>query len=63
MLIVKAADFLCSELNIGMNTHGSMNDEEWKFLKLSSPKKRDKVSERIEEEYPYYKDFVMGAGT
>ncbi|MEN6317997.1 MAG: HDOD domain-containing protein [Syntrophaceae bacterium] len=64
LMIVRAADFLCSELNIGMSTHGnSLNGEEWKFLKLSSPKKRNKVSERIEEEYPYYKDFVMGVAT
>jgi len=64
LLIVKAADFLCSELDIGMSSHGNnLTDEEWKYLKLSSPKKRERVIKRIEEEYPYYKDFVMGGGT
>jgi HD-like signal output (HDOD) protein len=65
MFIVKASDHLCSTLSIGMSVAygNSLNDEEWKFLKLSGSKKLDKVSKRIEEEYPQYKDFVMGVGT
>lgn len=62
ILIVKAADALCSELGIGLDHRNDITDEEWKFLKLSSRKKRDKVRDKIEAEYPLYRDFVLGIG-
>ncbi len=62
-LIVKAADVLCAELQIGMGTGNSLTEEEWTFLRLSSPKKRSRISSKIEEEYPHYKEFMMGHGS
>ena len=60
VLIVKAADALCSELGIGLAHGETLTEDEWKFLKLSRHKKRDGISKKIEEEYPHYKDFMMG---
>ena len=59
-LIVKAADALCSSLQIGLSHSGDITAEEWQFLKLSSEKKRDALSARITEEYKSYRNFVMG---
>ncbi len=60
VLIVKCADVLCSELGIGIADGVTLTSEEWKYLKLSAPRKRDSISKKIEDEYPKYKDFVMG---
>jgi HD-like signal output (HDOD) protein len=62
MFIVKAADVLCSELQIGMINTTSFTEDEWNFLKLANPKKRESISEKIEDEYPHYKDFILGQG-
>ena len=59
-LIVKAADILCSELQTDLIDNVSLTEDEWKFIKLASPKKRDSVIMKINEEYPHYKDFVLG---
>lgn len=60
VLIVKCADVMCSELGIGIADGVSLTPEEWKYLKLSAPRKRESISKKIEDEYPKYKDFVMG---
>lgn len=62
ILIVKAADILCSELQTDLIHNTNLTEDEWKFIKLASPKKRDSVIKKIEEEYPHYKDFVLGQG-
>lgn len=62
-LIVKAADILCSELQTDLIHNVSLTEDEWKFIKLASPKKRDSVITKIKEEYPHYKDFVLGQGS
>lgn len=60
ILIVKAADALCSSLDIGLTASGDLADEEWQFLKLTSAKKQDALRTRIKEEYQTYRSFVMG---
>lgn len=60
ILLVKCADVMCSELGMGFADGETLTPEEWKFLKLSVPKKRELICKRIEEEYPQYKEFVMG---
>jgi HD-like signal output (HDOD) protein len=59
-LIVKAADVLCSSLDIGLTYGGDMTTQEWQFLKLSSSKKQEALRARILEEYQTYRGFVMG---
>lgn len=61
-LAVKAADALCSSLGIGISCTVSLSDEEWKALKLSSPRKRSGICTRIGEEFPSHRDFIMGRG-
>jgi len=62
-LVVKAADALCSSMDIGMTHSGDLSDQEWQFLKLTTAKKRDALRTRIMEEYKSYRDFVMGPGS
>jgi putative nucleotidyltransferase with HDIG domain len=62
-LIVKAADALCSSMDIGLTHSGELSDREWQFLKLTTAKKRDTLRAKIVEEYKSYRDFVMGPGT
>lgn len=62
-LIVKAADAICSSMDIGLSHSGEMTDQEWHFLKLSTAKKRDALRARIADEYKSYRDFVMGPGS
>lgn len=57
---MKAADVMCSALGIGLDEGNSLTEGEWKFLKLQKHKKRAEITRKIEEEYPYYRDFVMG---
>lgn len=61
-LIVKAADALCSSLDIGLTYSADLSGEEWHFLKLSSSKKREALGAIITEEYQNYRNFVMGQG-
>lgn len=61
-LLVKAADALCSSLEIGLTHSGELSAKEWQFLKLSTAKKREALRVRIAEEYQNYRNFVMGAG-
>ena len=60
-LIVKAADALCSSMDIGLTRSGELSDQEWQFLKLPTTKKREALRARIVEEYKTYREFVMGA--
>ncbi len=62
-VIVKAADALCSSLEIGMTCNASLTSGEWQFLKLSGSKKQAAIRERISEEYEAYRKFVMGPGS
>lgn len=59
-LVVKAADALCSSLDIGLTYSASLTSAEWQFLKLSSSKKREALCAIIREEYQTYRNFVMG---
>lgn len=60
-LIVKAADALCSSMDIGLTHSYDLSDQEWHFLKLSTAKKREALRARIVEEYKAYREYVMGA--
>lgn len=60
-LVVKAADALCSSMEIGLTHSGDLSDQEWQFLKLTTAKKREALRARIVEEYKSYREFVMGA--
>lgn len=60
ILIVKAADALCSSLDIGLTYSTNLSDEEWQFLKLSSSKKRAALCAIIGDEYQNYRTFVTG---
>jgi len=59
-LVVKAADALCSSLDIGLTHRTCLTAEEWQFLKLSSAKKQEAMRGRIMDEYQIYRNFVMG---
>jgi len=59
-LVVKAADALCSSLDIGLTHRNSLTAEEWQFLKLASAKKQEALRSRIIDEYQVYRNFVMG---
>lgn len=59
-LVVKAADAVCSSLDIGLTHLTSLTGEEWQFLKLSSSKKQEAIRSRIMDEYQIYRNFVMG---
>jgi HD-like signal output (HDOD) protein len=60
VLLVKCADVICMELGLGFTDSETLTSEEWKYLKLSVAKKRESIRSKIEEEYPKYKDFVIG---
>jgi len=60
-LIVKAADALCSSMDIGLTHSGTLSDQEWQFLKLPTAKKREALRARIVDEYKTYREFVVGA--
>jgi HD-like signal output (HDOD) protein len=62
VLITKAADVICSDLGIGLAHPNTLAKNEWDALKLPSRKKRDAIRQKIEEEYPEYRDFIMGQG-
>ena len=59
-LVVKAADTLCSSLDIGLTHRTCLTAEEWQFLKLSSVKKQEAMRGKIMDEYQIYRNFVMG---
>ncbi len=59
-LVVKAADALCSSLDIGLTHRTCLTAEEWQFLKLSSVKKQEAMRGKIMDEYQIYRNFVMG---
>lgn len=59
-IIVKAADALCSSMDIGLTYSTNLTGDEWQFLKLSSSKKQEALRARIREEYQTYRNFVMG---
>ena len=59
-LIVKAADALCSSLDIGMTCCVGMATAEWQYLKLSGAKKHEALRGRIAEEYQTYRQFILG---
>ncbi len=59
-LVVKIADALCSEAEIGLTRAGVPTDEEWQFVKLQNPKKRLALTTDIRREYETYRDFVLG---
>ena len=61
-LIVKAADALCSSLDIGLTHSNEITDKEWQFLKLSAAKRREALRANIAEEYKVYREFIMGPG-
>ncbi|PKN19669.1 MAG: hypothetical protein CVU71_04655 [Deltaproteobacteria bacterium HGW-Deltaproteobacteria-6] len=61
-MIVRAADALCSSLDIGLTYSGVLSEEEWQFLKLANLKKQDAIRARIMEEYQAYRVFIMGQG-
>jgi HD-like signal output (HDOD) protein len=62
ILITKAADVLCSDLGIGLAHPKTLAKNEWDALKLPSQKKRDKVMQKIEKEYPEFRNFITGQG-
>lgn len=59
-LVVKAADALCSSLDIGLTHRTCLTAEEWQVLKLSSAKKQEAMRGKIMDEYQIYRNFVMG---
>ena len=60
VLITKAADVICSDLGIGLAHPKTLAKKEWDALKLPSQRKRDAIRQKIEEEYPEYRNFIIG---
>ncbi len=59
-LIVKAADALCASMGIGLSGGMTLSAEEWQYVKLGSPKRREALSAIIADEYLNYHSFVTG---
>jgi putative nucleotidyltransferase with HDIG domain len=60
VLLVKAADFICSELQIGIYDNFDSIDKDLEFIGLTNASKIDSLKTQVEEEYPKYKSFILG---
>jgi len=60
VLLVKAADYICSELQIGICDNFDSVGEDLEFIGLTEASKVDSLKTKVEEEYPKYKSFMLG---
>lgn len=61
VMVVRAADFFCSELQIGIYDNFGPVEEDLAFIGLSGASRIDKIRKRVEVEYPKYKSFMLEA--
>ncbi|MBF0505760.1 MAG: HDOD domain-containing protein [Nitrospirae bacterium] len=60
VLLVKIADHVCSELQIGIYDNLVPIDKDLEFIGLTEVSKIDSLKKKAEEEYPKYKSFMLG---
>ncbi|MGD0281325.1 MAG: HDOD domain-containing protein [Dissulfurispiraceae bacterium] len=60
VLLVKAADYICSELRIGIYDNFDSIEKDLEFIGLTNASKIDSLKTKVEEEYPKYKSFLLG---
>jgi putative nucleotidyltransferase with HDIG domain len=60
VLLVKAADYICSELQIGIYGNVGSIDQDLEFIGLTNASDIDSLKKKVEEEYPKYKSFILG---
>ncbi len=59
VLVVKAADYICSELQIGICDNFGPADKDLSFIGLSDASRVDGLTKKIQKEYPKYKSFIL----
>ena len=60
VLLVKVADYICSELKIGIYDNLASIEKDLEFMELTKASKFDSLKRKVEEEYPKYKSFLLG---
>ncbi len=59
VLLVKAADFICSELGIGIGDNFDPVERDLGFIGLSNGSQVDSIKKKVEEQYPECKSFIL----
>ncbi|MGD0282952.1 MAG: HDOD domain-containing protein [Dissulfurispiraceae bacterium] len=60
ILLVKAADYICSELRIGIYDNFDSIQEDLEFIGLPKASELDSLKAKVEKEYLKYKSFILG---
>jgi putative nucleotidyltransferase with HDIG domain len=60
LLLVKAANYICSELRIGIYDNFGPIEKDLEFIGLTKASQIDSLKTKVEEEYPKYKSFMLG---
>ncbi len=59
VLLLKAADYICSELRIGICDNFDSIEKDLEFLGLANASQIDSLKTKVEEEYPKYKALIL----
>jgi len=59
VLLVKAADYICSELRIGIYDNYDSIGNDLEFIGLANASKIDSLKTKVEEEYPKYRALIL----
>ncbi|MBF0557906.1 MAG: HDOD domain-containing protein [Nitrospirae bacterium] len=59
VLLVKAANYVCSELKIGIGDNYGFIEKDLAFIGLTKSAQIERLMEKVEEEYPKYKSFML----
>ena len=59
VLLVKTADYICSELRIGIYDNYDSIEKDLEFIGLTNASEIDSLKTKVEEEYPKYKSFML----
>jgi putative nucleotidyltransferase with HDIG domain len=59
IILVKAANYICSDLKIGIGDNYGFIEKDLAFIGLTKSSQLEKLMEKVKEEYPKYKSFML----
>lgn len=59
VMLVKAANYICSELKIGIGDNYGFIEKDLAFIGLTKSAQIERLMEKVDEEYPKYKSFIL----
>jgi len=59
VMLVKAADYICSELKIGIGDNFGLMEKDLAFVGLTKSSQLERLMEKVKEEYPKYESFML----